>query len=75
MSESDKIKEEIGWLKVVFGLLVAIDVSLVAWTAQNFEKGSLFLLMLAAAIMVFTTWAIIFVNRKAYRKIDELGDL
>jgi len=31
--ETDKIKEEIGWLKVVFGLLVAIGVSLIGWAA------------------------------------------
>jgi hypothetical protein len=30
----DRIKEELGWLKVVFGVLAAIDTSLVAWLAQ-----------------------------------------
>ena len=35
MPKVDKLKEEIGWLKVVFAILVAIDISLVGWLAQN----------------------------------------
>ena len=29
MSRPDRLKEEIGWLKVIFAILVAIDISLV----------------------------------------------
>jgi len=39
MSQSDRIKEEIGWLKLVFGALVAVDVSLIAWLAQNYKAA------------------------------------
>jgi hypothetical protein len=31
MSRLDSAKEELGWLKVVFAVLVAIDASLIAW--------------------------------------------
>ena len=75
MLEIDKIKEEIGWLKVVFGLLVAIDVSLIGWAAQKFSGAPISLLSLAAFLVTLVTWAIIAVNRRAYGKIDELGDL
>ena len=44
MSKIDRLKEEIGWLKVVFGILVAIDISLIAWMAQNYDKAPIFLL-------------------------------
>ena len=40
MSRSDRIKEEIGWLKVVFAAVVAVDVSLVGWIAENYEGVS-----------------------------------
>jgi len=60
---------------VVFGLLVAIDVSLIGWAAQNFSKAPISLLSLAAFLVTLVTWGIITVNRRAYRKIDELGDL
>ncbi len=35
MGKIDKIKESIGYLKVIFSILVAIDVSLVAWVFKN----------------------------------------
>ncbi|VFM96052.1 MAG: hypothetical protein BECKG1743D_GA0114223_101582 [Candidatus Kentron sp. G] len=75
MSEIDKIKEEIGWLKVVFALLVVTDVSLIGWTAQNSHKASVSLLLLAAFTIVLVTWAIIEAIRHAYGKIKKLGDL
>ena len=31
MAYVDKVKEEIGWLKVVFAILLATDISLIAW--------------------------------------------
>ena len=37
MSKADRIKEALGWLKVVFAALVAVDVALIAWLAQNFQ--------------------------------------
>ncbi len=30
MARVDRLKEEIGWLKLVFGVLAAIDASLIA---------------------------------------------
>jgi hypothetical protein len=39
MSKADHLKEEIGWLKVAFGIAVALDASLVAWLAQNLCNG------------------------------------
>ena len=40
MAKIDRLKEEIGWLKVMFAVLVAIDASLVGWLAQNYAKAS-----------------------------------
>ncbi len=72
MQDIDKVKEEIGWLKVVFSLLVAIDISLIGWAVQNFSKTSILLLSLAAVMGALVTWGIVVVNRRAYKKIDEL---
>ena len=44
MAYIDKVKEEIGWLKVVFAILLAADISLVAWGVQNYGKASPLLL-------------------------------
>jgi len=34
----DKLKEQIGWLKVTYGLSLATDISLVAWIFNNFNN-------------------------------------
>ena len=75
MSKVDKLKEEIGWLKVVFAILVAIDISLVGWLAQNYDNAPVFLQTVCAVAVVFITGGVIWVNRIAYRKIDELEEL
>jgi len=75
MSKAEKLKEEIGWLKVVFGILVASDISLLAWLAQNYGKAPSFLIAICSIAVILITIGIVWVNRAAYRKIDELGDL
>ena len=35
MSRIDRIKEKIGYLKVIFGLMVAVEVSMVGWLFQH----------------------------------------
>jgi len=75
MAKLDKIKEEIGWLKVVFSILIAIDISLVGWMSQNYIKAPFFLVMCCAIGILIVTFIIIWVNRTAYKKIDELENL
>ncbi len=75
MSKAERIKEAVGWLKVVFVALVAVDVSLIAWLTQNFQRAPNILLFLAFAAVVGTTAAIIGVNHAAYRRISELENL
>ena len=57
MSKADRLKEEIGWLKVAFAIAVALDASLVAWLAQNYATASPI------------------INRRAYRRIEELENV
>ena len=75
MSKTDKLKEQIGWLKVVFAILVAIDISLVGWLVQNYVDAPIFLQVMCAIAVVLTTGGVIWVSRTAYRKIDELEEL
>ncbi len=49
MSKAEKLKEEIGWLKVVFGILVVTDISMIAWLAQNASQTA----SLLVAVCVF----------------------
>lgn len=75
MARFNRIKEEIGWLKVVFGVLVAVDASLVAWLAQNYEQTEGALLVAGPIATISVTVAIIWVNRQAHKRLEELEEL
>jgi hypothetical protein len=75
MSEAVRIIEVIGWPKVVFAAPVAIDISLIAWLAQDYRTGDSVVIVLALIAVVGTTISIVGVNRSAFRRIAELRNL
>ena len=74
MSKTERLKEEIGWLKVVFAVCVALDASLVAWLAQNYATSAPFLVAAASVAAVLLAVLVVFINRRAYHKLEELED-
>lgn len=66
---SDKLKEEIGWFKVIFAIAIATDISLIAWLIQNYDEMNplLFLggVLGAFLIMLGIAW----INRIAFKKL------
>ena len=75
MPEIERIKEELGWLKVVFAALVAVDVSLVAWVAQNYAIAVAQLVWLASFGVLAISLVIVWVNRVVYRRLRKLESL
>ena len=75
MSKIEKIKEQIGWLKVMFGLLFATDMSLVAYLFTKVSLLSPIKIILVLSALILTTFAIVFINKKAMEKIDSLEEL
>ena len=75
MAKLDSAKEEIGWLKVVFAVLAALDASLIAWVAQADEAASVIWVTMACAAIVALTAGVIWINRSAYSTIREPGGL
>ena len=73
MAKIDKLKEEIGWLKIIFAILIATGISLGAWVVQNYGETSKILLIVIGVFLL--TFVIVWVNQVAYRKIDELEEL
>jgi len=73
--KTDGLKEELGWLKIVFAIAVAIDVSLVGWVAQNFGKAQLIIVVFALLGISVVTGFVVWVNHLAYRRIRELENL
>ncbi len=75
MSRNEKIKEQIGWLKVVFGLLVATVISLIGWMATHYHDAEPTIMIVAMVVVLSLVYGIAVVNVKAFNKIDELEDL
>lgn len=75
MSKADRLKEEIGWLKVAFAIAVALDASLVAWLAQNYASAKPAVIAAAVIAAVVLAAAIVLINRRAYRRINELENV
>jgi hypothetical protein len=72
MARIDRLREEIGWLKLVFGVLAAIDASLLGWLAQDFTTASWPLVWAGSAAAAVIGVVVAHVNRLAYRRIEEL---
>ncbi len=75
MAKIDKIKELIGYLKVVLGILVAIDVSIIGWLFKNEERLSNTEIVLSSIAVVIATIGVIIVNKKILNEIDKLEEL
>ena len=74
MEHSNKLKEEIGWLKVIFAMSIATALSEGAWVLQNYGKASRVLLILNILGALIFTIISIGINRVAYQKINQLED-
>ena len=75
MGKIDKQKEAIGYLKVIFSILVAIDVSLVAWIFKNSDMLEGKMLIVPSVIVLLITIALIIANKTILNKIDKLEDM
>jgi len=71
----DKVKEELGWLKVVFAIAVATNLSLMGYLAQHYKTQDILFTIANGIAILFVTIIIVYVNKIAYKKIDEIGDL
>ena len=72
---NEKIKEQIGWLKVVFGISSAILVALCGWLVNNYDNADKIFIFLVVLLIMLFAFIIVLVNKQAYKKIDELEEL
>jgi hypothetical protein len=75
MPKLDKVKEELGWLKVMFAIAVATDLSLMAYLVQHYKVQDIYFTYANIISVLFVTVTIVFINKVAYKKIDEIGEL
>ena len=67
MQSKDEIKEELGWLKVIFGVLLVAIVSILGWVAQNFESAKWHVLMLSIFVLFLLVYFVLKLNQYAYQ--------
>ena len=75
MSEVDQIKEFIGYLKVVFALVLATTIGLVSWLVQNYQSAETLLLYADVVLIAVLVIALILINRKILSDIKQLKEL
>ncbi len=75
MAKIDKIKEQIGYLKVIFALLFATDLSMIAYLFNKFDQLSTIKIGLVLIGILFVTLSIYFINREILAMIDEMEEL
>jgi len=74
LARIDRIKEEIGWLKVPFGLLAVVDASLLGWLAQSYTRANPALVAGATIAVIVVSSGIFQLNHIAYRLFDDLEE-
>ena len=75
MSEEKQIEQTIGWYKVMFAILAAIDISLFAWFVRYYEIENLALLILCFIGIIVTTATILIINRNVFKFLNRLREL
>ena len=75
MGKMDKIKEQIGWLKVAFAIAVATAITLIGWLASNYERVQMHLSIASFVVILAVLVLIVIINKIAFKKMDELEEL
>ena len=75
MSEIDEIKEFIGYLKVVFALVLATTIGLISWLVQNYQSAEKLLLYADVLLIMVLVVTLILINRKILSDIKRLKEL
>ena len=75
MSELDRLKEQLVYLRLWLGIVVVAEISLVGWLASALESAPARLLALAIATAILLGFGIFLLHRQIQRRIDEIGKL
>lgn len=75
MSEEKQIEQTIGWYKVVFVILSAIDISLFAWFVRYYATENRALLLVCASGIIAITVIIAIINKHVIKLLHRLREL
>ncbi|MGQ0547303.1 MAG: hypothetical protein ACT4P3_18550 [Betaproteobacteria bacterium] len=75
MSELDRLKEQLIYLRLWMGIVVVAEISLLGWLASAAENASDTVGWLAIATAILVGFGIYLLHRQIQRRIDEIGRL
>ena len=75
MSELDRLKEQVAYLKFWQGIVVVTDISLGGWLVSASDTTTPLTFALAIAGVVLLSIAIVVLHRQIERRIDQIGKL
>jgi len=75
VSELERLKERLVYLRLWLGIVVVAEISLIGWIASAVETASTRLLLLASATAVLLGFGIFRLHRHIEHRIDEIGRL
>ena len=75
MSELDRIKEQLAYLKFWQGIVVVTDISLAGWLISASDTAARLTNILAVAGVVLLSLGIVVLHRQIERRIEQIGRL
>jgi hypothetical protein len=75
VSQLERLKEQIAYLKFWQGVLVVTDLSLIGWLVSNATNTPVGMVTLAVLSVAVTTAGVIVLHRQIERRIDQVGEL
>jgi hypothetical protein len=75
VSELDRIKEQLVYLRFWLGIMVVTDISLVGWLASTADTVTPTLLSFAIVGIVVLSLGIFLIHRQIERRIEHIGRL
>jgi hypothetical protein len=73
VSELDRLKEQLAYLKFWQGIVVVTDISLAGWLVSASNTAALLTVVLAIASVVLLSVGIVILHRQIERRIDQIG--
>jgi len=75
MSELDRIKEQLVYLRFWQGIMVVADISLVGWLASGSDNATPVLLSFSVVVVIVLSLGIFLLHRKIEQRIEQIGRL
>ena len=75
MSELDRVREQIAYLKFWQGIMVVTDISLMGWLVSTADASTRPIVVLAVVGVVLLTLGILALHRRIDRRIAQTGRL